>query len=306
MYYLLYVITLSMLFSSPVFGADLFSNSTADPRKGILEIHMDSHIFFVNLHSIEHKITKYPNGSIKFLSFEDSTYSYDVFFYPRNYGREKIALFKRFAIFNGQRLLDGSIKYFSQYGNLITQTGWSLGILHGKSLTYNEFNRSLIKDNTYDQGLPTKTWTTYYPNGKKASETTFPNSKKDWKKTRFKGNNSTNSIVNQTFPNPIELKQKWFNQSGILIKELTFYVFLNNNKLNFLNKKQTKTFYASHLIKNKIEKEGKGLQREIDISLDKITISEQTWLNSLLFKEVNIDIESPNNENLLHFIQHND
>lgn len=276
------LIALNFLLTS----ANQHLQTSADPKSGLLRFKVLEDEISIRLNAPGTKYTKYPNGRIKHLSFQIVTTFYEVDFYPElRAGKEQVSKIQRFNIFDNQKLLHGRTQSFDPYGNLTTAANWNKGRLHGKQFVYDE-DGNIIEEAEYLWGFPINTWTTYYPNGKKATEIQFPPSDVEWNKSSIEGeSNKPESLFTMDYPHPFPVSEKWYFSTGELQREKEYKAYKNKDLFVMIDS-GVSTSYNKRGLKTLVQDtpRGEGIVTETQRGLGVTYTAITQWISNEKFK----------------------
>lgn len=268
-------------------SADLNNQTTASARYQDIKIRVMDELISTDLDSPGVKIKKFQNGRLKQLTIHLINAVIDLQFHPVLEGAEKVAMIRKYRIYDGLLLLDGPVRKIDKKGNLLAETNWSKGVLHGQQLIYDE-HQKLVEQRYYDQGYPVGEWCLFYANGNKASEITFPSSLEDWEKTKSAGDDSplANDIFTMAYRSPLAIKENWYNQDAIKRKEIEYKIYKTRDSFVVKPTGLVINFDSQgNAVKTRDLSSGSGYENHVFSSLGINYQERTTWFSDRVFKQ---------------------
>lgn len=211
-------------------SANQHLQTSADPVSQELLLELGGEKVSVLLDGEGVEFEKSPKGHLTYLSFFRLNRLVKLWFHPHSDMdfKEKVSLSKRFQLADGRWLLHGPQRAYDRFGELLWEANWMEGRLHGAQRVLSEFH-VLREERHFDQGYPVGEWKLFYDGGELASQTTFPDSKKAWKKTFERGSEPKASLYFMDYVNPLSGKETWYSPDGYKQKEQVL-VFRSDGK----------------------------------------------------------------------------
>lgn len=228
-------------------SADMHLQTSADPIAQLIHLKLGDDTIDLYLNAPGVSFEKALDGSLAFVSFEHLGASYRVRFHKNggSYGGERPALIQRFRIYDGLSLLDGVSESFDQSGNLITQSTWRKGKLHGVQKIFDN-DKQLREERQFEEGVPVGLWSTYYVDGSLASQTHFPEDLKAWQASYIpeseKGPLDVSGLHSQAYYHPLTVKEIWFDEKGHKEGEFERLAHLDHEGFQLLPIHESKNF----------------------------------------------------------------
>ncbi|SCA62617.1 hypothetical protein SCG7109_AB_00660 [Chlamydiales bacterium SCGC AG-110-M15] len=277
-------------------GANRHSRTSANPDTLYIVIEYLGKKVNVNLESPGVTVEKYPDGRVRHMTVPFINSVWEIDFYPRKSSfekRERVALIKRFRLFDNYYLLDGKTQRIGEVGELLSESSWVEGLLHGKQMVYHHLD-VLAEEQHFDRGFPVGEWKRYYKNGKLASEISFPKMREDWDKTEVPAAslNGVKSVYSMAYQHAIPTKAVWYDQEGFKEKEVFYklykerkrYVVARTGVYQNYNDDKELIKYVDFSMGN-----GLGISNEIFDNLGRREEVFETWYEGQRFKHIGLE-----------------
>lgn len=287
------LLTICLCFSFSLFAADRHINTSADPTTQIIRIDVGGEELQVHLNSPGVKYTKDYKGYLRKLSFYHLSTHYRIHFHSPGdfFHKESVAKIARFSKVNGHWLLNDKVRTFDDMGQLLTESSWQDGYLHGSQRVYNTIG-DLIEERTFEKGYPVGQWITYYASekgNKIATLVEFPENYEKWLETYipYKEHSRQQNLATMRPVKTTAITETWYNQHGSKQKEQIYQVAKKGR--SFVVFKEGPIRYFDHngfVIREAKLKRGTGLETRRMLSLGVEYRLERHWFNGVLIKDV--------------------
>lgn len=197
----------------------LQTSADAESQQVALQLGRDKVSIFLDAPGVYFE--KSARGHLTYITFFRMNTLVKIWFHPKSDmdTSEKIRLVKRFQLADGKWLLHGPTREFNSSGELLSETNWMDGKLHGKQLVYSPY-QVLLEEKHWDLSFPIGTWKLFYSGGTLASEVTYPESKKKWLSTLIPGYDTLEpSLFSMDYQNSIPATEVWYTEEGLKQKE---------------------------------------------------------------------------------------
>lgn len=197
-------------------SADQHFQTTAEPDIQLIQIHLAEEVLDLYLNAPGVHYEKRDDGTLKFLRFQHTTSYYRISFHKPDMldDRERPALVQRFRVFDGKRLLHGASRSLDREGNILSESNWDQGRLHGPHKNLDE-NLQLREIKHYQHGLPVGKWQSFYMDGTLATETVLPENYEQWQKSYIPGyEEPSNQIALKSYFHPLPITSTYYSHEG--------------------------------------------------------------------------------------------
>jgi hypothetical protein len=181
----------------------------------------------INLDSPGVDIRYFIDGTLKELTFQRvSKWTRVTFHKPSGPRQEQVHTIARFNVAGDSLYLDGTCQSYDPEGNLISESSWVHGRLHGAQRILNRFG-VILKERRYENGFPVGTWTNSSADGTISAEIHFPRAYSDWDNGDENGTLCADAAEIHRLAVPAKhlVMETWFNQAGIKQKEIEYQAY---------------------------------------------------------------------------------
>jgi len=205
-------------------SANQHLQTTVNPENNHFNIKVLDEDIHINLDLPGVTFEKRVDGTFKKLFFHQVNHYYQIFFHEGKWlGSEQVAVIKQFRNYNGQLLLDGRCRSFSSSGQLLSESLWQRGKLHGKQKVFGS-DGNLVEERDYREGLPVRCWSLYYSDGQLAGKMVFPDDLSCWMETESLPISPEKGLRGKAFYNPVTVIEQWFRPDGTMQQEKYYKV----------------------------------------------------------------------------------
>ena len=279
-------------------AADMHLQTSANPITQHIKIQLPDENIDVFLDNPGVTYTKSQKHHLTYISFVRLNTLYHIWFYPKEHSEvyEAPALVKQFQNYEDNWLLEGSVRTFDREGNILTETHWSEGRMHGPQRIFSK-KLKLIEKREYERGLPVGTWTTYYENESVASEIEFPESLVGWETTLVPYHEEditiTNEIQVMPYYQPVTVKSTWYNQDSLKQRERLYEIYFDGEDISKSELVEEKFFDHSGRVSRESRLSGKsGIESSTLRAGSNDFHTTRHWINGVLFKTESTKIQN--------------
>lgn len=272
-------------------GAASYWSTTVDKISKQMRIRLkDGGEINFNLEGPGVVVRTYKDGALKHVTIPVNTAVTEVYFYPQDrFVKEKVALIQSFNNLKGIVVLHGPTKLYDEEGNLVLDENWDAGLLNGKWRRLSKLGM-VLEERQYHMGFPIKTWTSYYPNGKKSSQITFPQDMNEWKATELEGTGeSPGSLYSADYYHPFRTQEVWYSEDGVKQKEIHYEMIKEGRFVSVLGTGKADSYTPYGKLSRRLRiPQGTGNDEHFYQHFDQQYLERKTWFNDEIFKTVSL------------------